>query len=306
MKHTHIAIMAAAIVPLVATAGDKDLANWNYEGLKDSNQVSEIIGRDMVHPDGSKIGVINDVAFNSDGEASLVVAPGTGGADAVQRAEETGFEGRHSMTDDPATRDDTNYQATDDIGRTAPVGATESDRVALVEFQDVNLDSNVVTVPQDEPLDFGYSIAAAGADRAMDTVAISETRGENSSIEEQTRPIANREAPIGAENEAGFRGESDGTGENTMAQANVSDEYVLASDMIGMEVNLAEDDSFGSVEEVLVTNGEAKALVVDYWEGTDKHRIALPANLDAVNSETGELDLDWTVEEVRGLDEFEI
>ena len=306
MKNTHLSIMVAAIAPFAATAGDKDLASWNYEGLRDSNQVTEIIGRDMVHPDGSKIGVINDVAFMSDGEARLVVAPVAGEADAVQRAEETGFEGRHSMTDDPSTPDNTNYQATDDLGQTGRSGATEADRVALVEFQDVNLESNVVTVPQDEPLDFGYSVAAAGADRAMDAVAIAETRGEDSSIEEQTRPIANREAPIGAENEAGFRGETEGESENTVATADVEDEYVLASDMLGMEVNLGEDDSFGSVEEVLVSDGEARALVVDYWEGVDKHRIALPVNLDAVNRETGELDLDWTADEVEELEDFEI
>lgn len=302
MKHIAIMAMTAAAVPLVTMAGDKDLANWDYEGLRDSNQVTEIMGRDLTHPDGSTIGLISDVAFKRDGEASLVIAPAVDDADAEQRAEETGFEGRHSMTDDPTTRDNTNYQATDDISRTSAQGSAKADRVALVEFQDVNFETDVVTVPQDQRLDFGYSITATGTERAMDEVAIAETRGEASTIEEQTRPIANREEPLTADNEDDTRSES----EHTMPRAEVSDEYFLASNMIGMEVNLAEDDSFGSVEDVLVTDGEAQALVVDYWEGSDKHRIALPVNLDALNSETGELDFDWTTEEVGQLEDFEI
>lgn len=56
-------------------------------------------------------------------------------------------------------------------------------------------------------------------------------------------------------------------------------EFVRGSEVIGMEVAVGEQDSFGTVEDILLAPDarEIAAYVVDSWDGLDKRRIAVPA-----------------------------
>lgn len=60
---------------------------------------------------------------------------------------------------------------------------------------------------------------------------------------------------------------------------NMNSPEPYASVLIGMEVDLADQESFGSVEDILLSadNGDVVAYVVDSWDGLVKHRHALPA-----------------------------
>ncbi|HEX7048473.1 MAG TPA: PRC-barrel domain-containing protein [Gammaproteobacteria bacterium] len=62
---------------------------------------------------------------------------------------------------------------------------------------------------------------------------------------------------------------------------------IEATDVVGMEVDLADAESFGEVEDVMIGEDatQAVALVVDSWDGANKERRALPVALDSVNAE---------------------
>lgn len=58
----------------------------------------------------------------------------------------------------------------------------------------------------------------------------------------------------------------------------VNEPKPYVSRIIGMEVNLNDEDSFGSIEDIMVKDGRIVAYVVDSWKGIDKRRHALPAD----------------------------
>lgn len=83
---------------------------------------------------------------------------------------------------------------------------------------------------------------------------------------------------------------------------------VRASALVGMEVNLTDEESFGEIEDVLIDlgSGTASALVVDSMQFFDKERYALPVNLDNVNPEEEELTLEVTQQELEAMGEFDM
>lgn len=96
-------------------------------------------------------------------------------------------------------------------------------------------------------------------------------------------------------------------------------EYVGASEVIGLEVHLADAESYGSVEEIMLTpEGDAiAAYVIDSWHGFDKRRVALPPDAVKLVTADGEAAIrneygvvavrsSYTVEKVATLPEFDL
>lgn len=105
----------------------------------------------------------------------------------------------------------------------------------------------------------------------------------------------------------------DANGEVTVTAREMDDQRVagggdevMVSELIGMDVNLADADSFGEVEEVMISDdgGEVVALVVDNWEGLDKQRRALP--MEGVQFGEDSLSYSLTKDEVTASPEFSL
>ncbi|HEX6930191.1 MAG TPA: PRC-barrel domain-containing protein, partial [Gammaproteobacteria bacterium] len=74
-----------------------------------------------------------------------------------------------------------------------------------------------------------------------------------------------------------------------------SGDLLDAGEIVGMEVDLADTESFGEVEDVMIAEDgrEAVALVVDNWDGVNKQRRALPVALDSVDREDESIRYDF-------------
>lgn len=80
------------------------------------------------------------------------------------------------------------------------------------------------------------------------------------------------------------------------------------SEIIGMEVNLSDEDSFGQVEDVMISEdgSEVVALVVDNWDGLEKNRRALPMDAARINYEDEEVTYMVSLERIEQLPEFNL
>lgn len=79
-------------------------------------------------------------------------------------------------------------------------------------------------------------------------------------------------------------------------------------EIIGMEVNLADEDSFGGVEDVMLDSKQSKAvaLVVDNWDGFDKQRRALPIDDAIIRTDEEEIVYPYTVDDLKSVAEFDL
>ena len=86
------------------------------------------------------------------------------------------------------------------------------------------------------------------------------------------------------------------------------DELLHVGEIIGMEVTLADEDSFGSVEDVMLDSEQSRvvALVVDNWQGLDKQRRALPLENAVIRYDDEEIIYPYTEDEVLAIREFDL
>lgn len=83
---------------------------------------------------------------------------------------------------------------------------------------------------------------------------------------------------------------------------------MLISEIIGMEVNMADEDSFGDVEDVMLSHDGLRvvAVVVDNWSGLNKERRALPFDNAIVSYEEEEITFPYTEEQMKGVPQFNL
>lgn len=99
-----------------------------------------------------------------------------------------------------------------------------------------------------------------------------------------------------------------GKGQPASEQQAQSGQQLRASEIVGMEVNLSDEESFGDVEDVMV-GGDGKevvAIVVDNWDGLEKKRRAFPLENVQLDTEAGEIDFQLTSQDVEGMEEFSL
>ncbi|HEX7048472.1 MAG TPA: PRC-barrel domain-containing protein [Gammaproteobacteria bacterium] len=96
-----------------------------------------------------------------------------------------------------------------------------------------------------------------------------------------------------------------GQSRNEMA---TSGNLLDATDIVGMEVDLADAESFGEVEDVMIGQDgkEAVALVVDNWDGANKERRALPVALESANLEDESIRYDFSRDALSETGNFEL
>lgn len=262
----------AAFVPVAAiAAGQGGGVQIDYNELRDDLQATTLLGTNVQAEDGSDVGSIADIMLDASGGASII----------IQR------EGEFAL-DDVNVIDD---EARDGAGQTGAVGEDRQD-AALGEADMTDMEAGM---------------EETGADQGMDP----DRAGSMEVGDEFVKVEWNRIQYNAEEESASLKGgleSADPVAYEQTGELDTSDSMVRASMLIGMEVNLADEDSFGEVEDVMLdpSTGKASALVIDSMEFFDKERYAVPVNLDQLNPAEEELTLQYTQQELEQLGEFEM
>lgn len=287
-------LAAAALVPLAVGANEKDLANWDVKSIKGDKRVTDIMDAEVYTADGREIGEVQDVVLDNDGNASLLIASnGRQAVDDVAEGrnietpadprdtdvpENAEVAARHNQADAPNVRqeqpdsDDFEYQESEDLMRTAGGGAWENAQaVSKLDWDDATFDPERSAI-------------------MLDSESV-EFTGEATSADRMDRRVG---------------ASDDDRAEQTAQGVRLADGDVTARSLLGMDVNLENEESFGRIEDVLITDdGEASAFVVDSWDLVDKQRYAIPADISAVDTRTGEVRLGYSEDEMDELEEFD-
>lgn len=284
-----IPLLCAALVPLAALAAQDSSRKVDQQELTDDYRVTRILGAEVHAGDGNPVGTVEDMIFGSDGNIDSVLVQ-RGNTDAIAASGDTaeesagqdwektgaGLERSMERTGELAERDD----GTSEEGR-----KTEQD-AAIVDTGSIDREGSGA--------DIGLDPDRADTAEAGDAFASVRWTDVNYDASEE---ILRMTGDTSMQSIA-----YDQTGELKSSSA------IRASRLVGLEVHLSDERSFGEVEDVLIDprSGKASALVVDSMEFFDKERYALPVNLDGINTEDGSLSLQLTRQDVKDLGEFEM
>lgn len=278
MKRTPLLI--AALMPFVATAGASTATQLDHQELQNDLQVTKLLGADVQSSTGEEIGSVEDVVLDTDGNVKSVIVQREGDVEgalsgARDTAEETMASAEGAWED--ATSDE-------DTGMDEEAAEVESETVA-----DTGAADDSAAQERDG---MGFDPDRAGSTEMGDVFASvdwsSVSWDEESGVVQLSGDAASLQAV-----------------QYEQSAASQPDE-IRASELVGMEVNLADEESFGEVEDVLIDmeQGKASAIVVDSMEFFDKERYALPVELDAINAEEEEITLQYTQQQLEEMEEF--
>lgn len=308
MKRTPLVI--AAMVPFVAIASqDANETHMDHQQLQRHVQVTHILGAKVHSDDGQDVGTVQDILFDQQGNVSSVLLQrednlaaeardrqrGEADADAeAGNAVERGADNASAVTERGAQAVEEEWEEATSEG---DAGSDYADsREGELDMADVRAERRDRTDREGNGLDMlGDPDRVDAAERDDDFVKV-QWRDVSFSAEDQVlRMSGDRRSALQAV-------------QYEQSDAQASQREVRASELIGLEVNLADEDSFGEVEDVMVDpeNGKASALVVDSMEFFDKERYALPVELQGLNSEDDALTLRLTQQQVEDMGEFEM
>lgn len=146
---------------------------------------------------------------------------------------------------------------------------------------------------------------APGA-RVADRSDLEDMRKRGFEIDDEMRAVRPQDIQFNIDNDGPHL--SAGAQLRAVAEDEENIDGMRLSEIIGMEVNLADDDSFGRVEDVMLSSdgAEVVALVVDNWDGLDKQRRALPFETAIVKYEEEEITFPYTEDQMQGVAEFSL
>ncbi|HEX7048471.1 MAG TPA: PRC-barrel domain-containing protein [Gammaproteobacteria bacterium] len=281
MKRT-VLLLAAFLMPFVASAGAAPSTNpekVDYQELRDDLQVTSLLGLN-VQSDGRDIGAIEDVIFGKDGRIASVIIQREGdiesaAGEAAQAVEDTRASAERAWDDATGERDRPTREAAAD----ASDRGDEGGEAANADQQDgMGLDPDRIGTTELGDAFVKVDWSSLSVDQQAEVAHLAGGGASMQTIQyDQTEALPN-------------------AGE------------VRASNLVGMEVNLSNEESFGEVEDVLIDtkSGKASAIVVDSMQFFDKERFALPVELDTVNAEEEELTVQYTKEQIEGMEEFQM
>lgn len=276
-------LMVALLLPAAAIASQEaGQLDMDPQQLGNHLPASRILGAEVQSDNGRNLAIVEDIMFDQQGNITSVV---------VQR------EGR-SMTAEQGgqPRDSGQDAAVGDDREPAQDAAGEDASESGAGMADVRAERRQRTDREGNGMDI-----VADLDRA-DTIA-----GGNEFVELQWSDVSYNVA------EQVLRVSRDAFSEMQTVQYNQSGGEarqggVRASTLIGLEISLSDEESFGEVEDVMIdsSNGKASALVVDTMEFFNKERYALPIQLEGLNRENESLTLQLTQQQVKAMGEFEM
>ncbi|MBW3567636.1 MAG: PRC-barrel domain-containing protein [Proteobacteria bacterium] len=272
-------LLFAALAPFAALAAQDSNQKVDQQELKDDYRVTRILGAEIHGGDGSPIGMVEDVIFGLDGNVdSLLVQRDVNTVDAIaasgdatEESAEQGWENTEAGTERSAGRKEL-----------AERDATRAD--AEVEREQ---GADIVDAGRIDREDSGAEAGDAFA--SLRWTDVSYDAGEE--ILRMNGDAASMQSVA-----------DDQPGEEKAGAA------IRASRLVGLEVHLSDERSFGEVEDVLIDSrsGKASAIVVDSMEFFDKERYALPVNLEGIDMQDESLSLQLTRQNVKDMGEFEM
>lgn len=308
MKRTPLVI--AALVPIVAIASEQGL---DQQQLKNHVQATKVLGAEVQSGDGLDVGTVEDIIFDQQGNISSVL---------VQREGNLMSEGRERWPgEDEADTDSDMKRAAEDASAEVQRGAERAGAAVERGAEEAGQEWEEATgTGEEEYADADMADIRAerrqrtsrgGEGEGMDMFADPD-RAETVEMGDDFAKLQWSDVSYNAEDQVlSMAGEASSllrTVQYDQSSAQALQGEVRASKLIGLEVNLSDEKSFGEVEDVLIDprNGRAAALVVDSMEFFDKERYALPVDLQGLNDEEESLTLQMTKQQVEDMGEFEM
>lgn len=312
MKRTPL--MIAALVPIVAIASEQAVTEQSVDQqqLRNHVQVTKILGAEVQSGDGLDVGTVEDIVFDQQGNVSSVL---------VQREGNRMSEGRDRWPDEgePEAGDNAGMEdVADDVSGSVERGAERTGAAVERGAEEAGQEWEEATGDEDEYTD--ADVAEVRDDdrertdregNGMD-MTVDPDRAETMEMGDDFATVQWSDVSYNAEEEVLRMNTEASSGLQTVqydqSSAQTLQGEVRASKLVGLEVNLSDEESFGEVEDVMIDpeSGKASALVVDTMEFFDKERYALPVELQGINVEEESLTLQMTQEEVKAMGEFEM
>lgn len=295
MKRSFLFFAVALPFTAFATAetGNQKL---NYEELRDDVQATDLLGAEVRSEQDQEVGSVEDVILDRDGKIVSVIVQLEGdiegsleqaGESTENAAQETGAAVEGAWDETRRTAERTWDDATSD--------------------RDRGNDDNLADTDVDGEVDY----AAGEAESGPDGMGLDPDRAGSTEMGDDFVKVDWSRISFDRESEtvrlSGSTADMEAVAYDQTAPSESQDE-IRASNLVGMEVNLSDEESFGEVEDVLIDmqNGEASAIVVDSMEFFDKERYALPVDLSSINLEEEEITLQFTEQQIDDMEEFEL
>lgn len=259
---SRIFILAAAMTPLLAVAGGGDKLGVKTDELKDDWRLSEIIGSEVQSSDGQTVGEVQDVLLSEDGRV-----------EALQVSADDGMTRQASVS------------TTEGVERGAVgdgAGQVVAEDRTQVGMRNTGAERDeLVTQTGEDGADAAASLGQAGDSRVAaaamtDDADLTSVSWDSPQFDEQNGVITVQSSQMQTV-----------SAEDSSSATSASGKH-KASELMEMEVALSDEDSFGNVEDVLVSSdGEVSALVVNAGGFMSEEQYALPADFENVSAEEG-------------------
>lgn len=264
---SRIFILAAAMTPLLAVAGGGDKLGVKTDELKDDWRLSEIIGSEVQSSDGQTVGEVQDVLLSEDGRV-----------EALQVSADDGMTRQASLS------------TTEGVERGAVgdgAGQVVAEDRTQVGMRNTGAERDeLVTQTGEDGADAAASLGQAGDSRVAaaamtDDADLTSVSWDSPQFDEQNGVITVQSSQMQTV-----------SAEDSSSATSASGKH-KASELMEMEVALSDEDSFGNVEDVLVSSdGEVSALVVNAGGFMSEEQYALPADFENVSAEEGAIRYD--------------
>lgn len=317
MKRLSLMLAAALPFAVMADQPGKSL-KVDADKLRQATPASVLINENLKTRDGEDAGTIEDIVVSSDGQVKhfLVDANRDDLREKRQERQQVSADDNRSDRADIVAAGDRTDPVYEDESQTATVERTgaedDSARMAGSEQEPVyEDDSQVATAERTGAADDNSRMA--GSEREPVYEERDQRDGDSgwgwggdtqlSQVDPKsvTYNHQSNEATIDSQDVLTAQQVSDD-------QAAQSTDEIRVSDIMGMDVHLSDEESFGSVDDVMLSedNSEIVAIVVNNWEGLSRERRALPLEGAQFNVEDDAVSFEYSSAEVQQLPEFNL
>lgn len=281
-----IPLVLAAVVPFAVmaegTGGSQDL-KVDAEKLRQATPASVLLNEELKTKDGKDAGTLEEIIVSRDGKVQHFLVDVNREELREQRA---GDDQRQDM-DIVATDTRRDSSAKDPVYEQSSAESSEQERS----------DSRQA---QAEPV---YEQSERRETRSAERSGDAWMTDKLTKISPESVSYDNKSKTAKVDEKKAMKAEQ--VSEDRAAQGRDS---LRVSEVIGMEVHLQDEESFGSVEDVMLSkdNSEVVAIVVDNWDGLSKERRALPMKNAQIDAQNDELELQASLNDVKALPEFNL
>lgn len=260
-------MLTAAILPFAAAAQDMQTDSFNAQEVQGDWRISEMIGSDVESNDGKEVGELKDVVIGADGKIVSVLVEASD-----EFLQEQG--GGQRMGADGTAMDD-------GMGSTVADTGAETSTVATTTEED----------SRDSSRENGGMMRLDGGSQLV-------------ALEWNNPSFMQEEGVLRIDTSLGM-GQQLVTYESEEEAVQQGSEH-RASELLGMDVNLADQEGYGQIEDILVSqDGSASAFVIEAGGFFSSETYAIPAEFENVSAEQEAVSLQMTAQEVEASGEFD-